>query len=245
MADQQDATSADVASPATEDNDAQAEELLADAVNSDTAKETKPDSVDGDDEDKPLGPAGEKALLAEKQKARLLRATLRQVKAQTATRDAELADLRKQLEKLTPKEPATKKAPASDAEEAKPVDVEALRREAREQVEVELKAAQAAERVLDKIELKATKTFIDPADAVSRLMREKNTDDFLDETGKPDVEAIQDALEELLQRAPHLAATAQGGSKRFTGSGDGGAKPTKQPRPGSVHEAVSRALNKT
>ncbi|MGS2645841.1 hypothetical protein [Streptosporangium sp. G12] len=249
MADQQDATSADVESPATEDNDAQAEELLADAVNSDTAEETKPDSTDdaddADGDDKPLGPAGEKALTAEKQKARLLRATLRQVRAQTAARDAEMADLRKQLEKLTPKEPAAKKASVPDAEAAEPVDVEELRREAREQVETELKAAQAAERVLDKIELKATRTFIDPADAVSRLMREKNTDDFLDETGKPDVEAIQDALEDLLQRAPHLAATAQGGSKRFSGSGDGGAKPTKQPRPGSVHEAVSRALNKT
>lgn len=244
MADQQDATSADVESPAIEDSDAQAEELLADAVNSDTAEETKPDNADDAEEDKPLGPAGEKALNAEKQKARLLRAHLRQIKAENAARDAEFADLRKQLEKLTPKEPA-KKAPASDAEAAEPVDVEKLRREAREQVETELKAAQAAERVLDKIELKATKTFIDPADAVSRLMREKNTDDFLDEKGKPDVEAITDALEDLLQRAPHLAATAQGGSKRFSGSGDGGAKPTKQPRPGSVHEAVSRALNKT
>jgi len=242
MADQQDATSSDVESPATEESDTQAEELLADAVNSDDSEEATP----GDDvgEDKPLGPAGEKALNAEKEKARTLRATLRQVKAEQAARDAEIANLRKQVEKLTTKAPAAKKDSVAESEAPEPVDVEELRREAREQVEAELKAVQATERVLDKIELKAAKTFIDPQDAVSRLLREKTTQDFLDDEGKPDVEAIQDALEELLTRAPHLAATAQGGSKRFTGSGDGGAKPTKQPRPRSVHEAVSRALNK-
>jgi hypothetical protein len=245
MADQQDATSADVDTSATEDDDATAEALLADAVK--TGDET--DAGADDEEDKPLGEKGEKALQAEKEKSRTLRATLRQMKADQAARDAqrdaELAALRKQLDKVTPK-PAPVAKKVDDAEpQPEPVDVEELRREAREQVEAELKAAQAHERILDKIELKATKGFIDPADAVARLMRESKTEDFLDDAGNPDVEAIQDALEDLLKRAPHLAVTAQGDGKRFKGSGDGGAKPIKPARPKSLGEAISRELNKS
>lgn len=204
------------------------------------------DTDDADDGDKPLGPKGTKALLAEKEKARTLRATVRQLKsdqaAKDAERDAELAALRKQVDKLTPKPSVPKKD--AEAPESPPVDVEELRREAREQVEAELKTEQARERVLDKIELKATRTFIDPSDAVARLLREKDINDFIDD-GKPDVDAIQDALEDLLQRAPHLAVTAQGDGKRFKGSGDGGAKPSKPSRPKSLGEAISRELTKS
>ena len=234
-------------SPADDAKGDESQEGDADGGDASASGKGEDGSPDGesDDEDKPLRPAGEKALQAEKEKARALRATVRQMKsdqaARDAERDAELATLRKQVEKLTAK-PAKDGAGQESAPE--PVDVEELRREAREQVETELKADQARERVLDKIELKATKTFIDPSDAVARLLREKDINDFIDD-GKPDVDAIQDALEDLLQRAPHLAVTAQGDGKRFKGSGDGGAKPSKPARPKSLGEAISRELTKS
>lgn len=131
----------------------------------------------------------------------------------------------------------TKKPAATDTKADAEVDVEKIRAEAR--AEAAKEALQ--ERVLDKIELKAAKDFADPADAVAMLMRVHKVDDFLDD-GKPDVEAIQDALKELLEKKPYLGAAAQGGKNRFQGSAEGGAKPTKPARPKSLDEAVRRAL---
>lgn len=97
-------------------------------------------------------------------------------------------------------------------------DPEKLRAEAK----AEARAEAMKERVLDKIEAKAAKLFADPEDAVALLGR--RADEFVDD-GKLDVEAIQDALDELLKKKPHLAAAAQGGpAKRFSGTGDGGAR---------------------
>lgn len=96
-------------------------------------------------------------------------------------------------------------------------DPEKLRAEAK----AEARAEAMKDRVLDKIEAKAAKLFADPEDAVALLGR--RVDEFVDD-GKLDVEAIQDALDELLKKKPHLAAAAQGTAKRFSGTGDGGAR---------------------
>lgn len=88
----------------------------------------------------------------------------------------------------------------------------------REQAKAEAKAEVLRERVLDKVEAKAAKLFADPEDARALLARD--VDDFID-NGQVDTDAIQEALDDLLKRKPHLAATA---SKRFTGSADGGAR---------------------
>ena len=152
------------------------------------------------------------------------------------TLEAELAEARKPKPKpKPPAKPATDDAPA----DADPVDPAEIRR----QVEAEVKAETARERVLDKIETKAAKGFADPADAVALVMRDHKPDDFLDK-GQPDVEAIEDALKELLEQKPYLAAVpAQGGkATRFQGTADQGAKPPKPARPKSLDEAIRRSL---
>jgi hypothetical protein len=98
----------------------------------------------------------------------------------------------------------------------------------REQARTEARTEALKERVVDKIEAKAAKAFADAEDAVAILLRTHDHDDFLDD-GKIDVEAIQDALDELLEKKPHLAV--QDG-KRFKGNPDGGTR--KAARPGQL-----------
>lgn len=100
--------------------------------------------------------------------------------------------------------------------------------EIREQARTEARAEALKERVVDKIEAKAARAFADAEDAVAILLRTHDTEDFLDD-GKVDVEAIQEALDELLEKKPHLAV--QDG-KRFKGSPDGGTR--KAARPGQL-----------
>lgn len=154
-------------------------------------------SDDGDD-DTPLGPKGEKALAAEKQKRREAQKQLREWKALGLS----AADIKKLLDER-------------DDTGEKP-DADRIRQEARAEAQAELLEG----RVLDKIEAKAARLFADPDDAAALLMKGRDADEFLDD-GKIDVEAIQDALEELLEKKPYLAA--QGG-RRFQGSADGGTR---------------------
>jgi hypothetical protein len=88
----------------------------------------------------------------------------------------------------------------------------------REQAKAEARAEVLKDRALDKIEAKAAKLFADPEDA--RALLADKVDDFVDD-GKLDLDAIEDALEALLKKKPHLAAKAE---SRFTGSADGGAR---------------------
>ncbi|MEO6604260.1 MAG: hypothetical protein ABIN55_01480 [Aeromicrobium sp.] len=100
-------------------------------------------------------------------------------------------------------------------------DVEKIREEAR----AEARAEGQKERVTDKIEVRAAKAFADADDAVAILLRTHDVEDFLD-GDKIDVEAIQEALDDLLENKPHLAA--QGG-KRFQGKADGGKRKADRP----------------
>lgn len=198
-------------------------------------EETEDEVTDDKDETDPdgaeqLGDAGKKALNSMKAQMREERSKRRALEAQVA--------------ELTKSKPVAKPA-SQKSEEDKPEDApdaEAIRREVEAEVKAELEAAQRKERVLDKIEVKAAKLFADPADAPLMLLREHKHEDFLDDDGKPDLEAIQDALTALLEKKPYLAA-AQGG-KRFQGSGDGGARPPKPARPKSLDEAVKVRLSK-
>lgn len=119
----------------------------------------------------------------------------------------EAKELRAQLEALKGKSEAPKE------------DVAALR----EQLRGELQAGVMRDRALDRIEAKAAALFADPEDAVA-LLRDK-VDDFIVD-GKLDNGEIMGALKGLLERKPHLAATAQA---RFTGDGDGGARKGSKP----------------
>jgi hypothetical protein len=143
------------------------------------------------------------------------------------------------LDELQGAKPAA--ANTGDGKQAKPdeaVDVEKIRAEALEEAKKEARLEALKERVLDKIEAKA-KDFADPADAVAMLMRGRTSDEFID-GDKIDVESIQDALTELLEKKPYLGVAAQGGKNRFQGSAEAGAKPAKPARPQSLDEAVRR-----
>ncbi len=89
--------------------------------------------------------------------------------------------------------------------------------EIRKQAQAEARAEVLKDRALDKVEAKAAKLFADPEDA--RALLAGRVDDFVDD-GQVDVDAIEDALADLLKKKPHLAATA----KRFQGGADGGAR---------------------
>lgn len=192
------------------------------------------DTADSEGEDKPLGPAGEKALRAMKERLAAAEEMLTAAGITSKTQARRIArDRAKAKETKAAPKPVDNDKPVDD--DADKPDPEKIRAEVR----AELEAAALKERVLDKIEVKAAKGFADPTDAVAVLMRDHEIDDFLD-GGKLDVEAIQDALDELLKKKPYLAAAAQGGSKRFQGSAEGGAKPQKPARPKSLDEAVQR-----
>jgi hypothetical protein len=155
---------------------------------------TDADQVDDDEPEgsDALGDAGKKAL-------DVMKAKWQKERDERKALAAQLADLQK-----------------SDKGDGKPdLDAQKLRDEAK----AEARAEALRDRVLDKIEAKAAKLFADPEDAVALLGR--RVDDFIDD-GQLDVDAIGEALGELLKKKPHLAAAQSG--KRFNGSADGGAR---------------------
>jgi hypothetical protein len=207
-------------------DDAQHPAPPADGTGAEGAADKPGDDTDPEGADA-LEDPGKKAL--DSMKARLKRERERRIAA-----EEDLAEARKPKPK--PKPPSK---PAETTDTEPPPDPDEIRR----QVEAEVKAEAARERVLDKIETKAAKGFADPADAVALVMNSHKIEDFLDK-GQPDIEAIQEALDELLEKKPYLAAVpAQGGKpQRFQGSADAGAKPSKPARPKSLEEAVRRSL---
>ncbi len=94
--------------------------------------------------------------------------------------------------------------------------------EIRKQAQAEARAEVLNERALDKVEAKAAKLFADPEDA--RALLAGRVADFLDD-GQVDVDAINEALADLLKKKPHLAAAT---AKRFQGGADGGARKGSQ-----------------
>ena len=201
------------------------DDTKTDDVVDETSVDDTNDSDTGSDQqqdDKPLGPAGEKALQAEKEKRRAAQAELRQWKALGLTPD-QIRELQK----------AGSKTSGKTGDDAEEVDVEKLRSEAK----AEAQAEALRERVEDKIEAKAHK-FADPEDAVATLLRKHGIEEFID-GNKVDVDAITEALDDLLKTKPYLAA--QGG-KRFQGGGDGGTR--KESRPAQLTKADVQRLSK-
>lgn len=176
-----------------------------------------------DDDDEELGPAGVKALEAEKAKRKALATELRAFKNLGLTVE-QIAEMKKPISgKKTPAEGTDKDAP----------DAEAIRNEAR----AEARKEALRERVTDKIEAKAAK-FADAEDAVAILLRSSKIDDYID-GDKIDVEAITEALEDLGKKKPHLLA--QG--KRFQGGSDGGARKGSEPSIDDQIAAATKAGN--
>lgn len=90
--------------------------------------------------------------------------------------------------------------------------------ELRKQLQAEARGEVLRDRALDKIETKAARLFADPEDA--RALLASRADDFIDD-GQIDMDAINEALTDLLSKKPHLAAAK---ASRFQGGADGGAR---------------------
>jgi hypothetical protein len=95
--------------------------------------------------------------------------------------------------------------------------------ELRKQAQAEARAEVLRERALDKVETKAAKLFADPEDA--RALLASRVEDFVDD-GQVDLDAINEALTDLLKKKPHLAAAKPA---RFQGGADGGARKGSKP----------------
>ena len=176
------------------------------------------EGADDGDGDKPLGPQGEKALAAEKEKRRRESTRRRQV-------EGELADLRAEVAKLR------KGASKQDDDSAE--QAEEIRRNA------EVEATQKANMRILRAEVKAAAggLLTDPADAVKFLDLAQFE---ADADGEFDAGEITDALKDLVKQKPYLAVPS--GSKRFQGTADGGAR-GKQAGP-SLDEQIAEAQQK-
>lgn len=98
--------------------------------------------------------------------------------------------------------------------------------------------------VRSEVKALAASKFADPADAVALLLANDQLSKFdVDDDGNVDEDEINEALDELLEKKPHLAATAKG-AKKFTGGADKGARGDGKKRATTMHDAVSAALSK-
>lgn len=129
------------------------------------------------------------------------------MKAERNEAKKQLREAKAQLAELTKPKPDDKP------------DADAIRKAAR----AEAMAETLGDRALDKLEVRAAKLFADPDDA--RAMLAGRAAEFVDD-GKIDTDAIDEALQDLLKRKPHLGAKPE---SRFQGSADGGARKGSKP----------------
>lgn len=171
----------------------------ADDVGDDTGADDSPDDSDADDgaddADDNADDDADDTLGPKGEKA------LREMKKRARAAERELRKIKAQK-------------PDDKADDDKP-DPDKIRQE----VEAEVTQKVAKERALDKLEAKAARTFQNP-DLARKLLKDQ-ADDFLDEKGNPDVEAIQEALDELLEDEPYLAVDD---GRKFKGTADSGTR---------------------
>lgn len=158
-----------------------------------------------------LGDAGKQAL-------ERMKAERKSAKDDAAAARRELAEIKATL--------ALKDKPAEEQA------IEAARTEAR----AEANKAANARIVKTELRLAAKGVLADPADAIAFI----NLDDFtVGDDGEVDSDALTEAINELLERKPHLAA---GKPNRFDGGADQGAK-GKAAKLGQLTEADLESMN--
>jgi hypothetical protein len=171
-----------------------ATEIDAEDATSDAPEETETiETPEPDEGEADLGDAGKKALDAMKARVKAAEKAAKEARADIARRDA--AD---SLRDKPAEEQAIKAARAEGRTEA---------------------TAKGNERIL-KADLRAAATgkLADPTDAALYI----NLSEFtVSDDGDTDSEALAEAIADLLERKPHLAA---GAPRKFEGSGDQGAK---------------------
>lgn len=196
-----------------------------DATDEAEQKDEEDESAGGDEAvegEEALGDAGKRALDA-------MKASLRAEKARRKAAESDLAAAKAAVQQGTKKD---------DAPDLAAIEAAALEK---------ARAETLRERALDRLEARAgRKNMADPSDA--RFHLAEHLDDFIDGS-KIDTQAIDDALDELLEAKPYLAAAT---AKRFVGTGDGGARKgstgpvqlTNADLKKMTPEAIDEALNK-
>ncbi|MEV4424062.1 hypothetical protein AB0K23_01535 [Streptomyces sp. NPDC049602] len=114
-------------------------------------------------------------------------------------KNSEAENLRKRLKEL---EPLAKRA--QELEDAQKSEAERLAEQLTAQQEKAAKAIRSA--VTSKVEALAARDFADPEDAAGAL----DLQEYVDEDGVIDADAIKRDLAELLKRKPHWAKAAEG-----------------------------------
>lgn len=125
------------------------------------------------------------------------------------------------------KEREAQEAKLKEREEAEQTEHEKAIAKAREEAKTEALTEAQQERRKDRLEVAVTrisaKSFADPEDALLHVERaiaagDIDADDIFNDEGKVQTDALKTALNELLERKPHLKA-APG---QLAGDGDGG-----------------------
>lgn len=142
-----------------------------------------------------------------------------QAAAKRAARDRDR--LKAELAALQPKKDEAKPGEALDAKAIA------------EAAKAEMRAEILIERAQDKVEVLAAKKFANPE--IAKRLLAAHTAEFIHDN-KVDTEAIQDALDELLEANPYLAAQPE---KRFKGSADQGVRGGKEP---SIDTQIAAAM---
>lgn len=111
--------------------------------------------------------------------------------------------------------------------------IEKARQEARTEALTESEQARRNDRLEVQVTRLASKTFADTEDALIHIQRaitagDIDPDDIFDNEGKVQTDSLKTALEDLLERKPHLAAGTNGNGRDHgdadAGKGSGGAK---------------------
>lgn len=112
-----------------------------------------------------------------------------------------------------------KAARLDELEAANATDLERAVKAAREEVRRELTERFLAERFLDKVEVAAAGKFADPEDA--RLRLGSRYEEFIKD-GEVDAEALNAAIDDLLDKHPHLRAQSNAPAPHRVGIGVSG-----------------------
>lgn len=110
-----------------------------------------------------------------------------------------------------------------------------------EQARTEERAKAQARIVRSEVRAAAAGRFADPADAALYLAND--LEDLVGDDGEPDDDAITEALDELLERKPHLAAAKSSGRKSG-GDSDQGARAGRKASVADRAKARADRLNK-
>lgn len=152
-------------------------------------------------------------------------------KAMSRKHEREAKKLRREREEFQRK--------LAEREDAEKTEHQKAIEKARAEAKAEALSEAEKERRNDRLEVAvaraAAKTFADVDDALLHVQRgitvgDIDPDDIFDDQGKVQADALRSALDELLERKPHLAATGRPSGSSDAGKGSGGKFEETDPR---------------